>query len=308
MSRPNTDQTRRIVRKHAVRLLRSALGDTVVYAMASRLSKAIGLRLLLRRLSTSSRLEHRQVACQLASAINNNDVRAAMAIARHARRKPDQKAEKIISHRYGFVWMCNPKVASRSIIQALLSVDPEAILVLQKTSHELFLEYPEARDYFSFAFVRDPYERAQSFFRDKLDLDPHAPEWNSQRFFGLRRGMSFSEYCRWLDSPLGSDAFADRHWLSQHKHLEVNGGRPDYIGSYENLQENWCWVLARLGVPHIELPHLNKRRPRAVQVDADDASVAILHRRYTRDFDLHREVGKGGIKRGEALPDVNVER
>lgn len=301
MSRPETDQSRDILRRHVVRFVRSALGNTTVYAVARRLSNAIGLRFLLHRLSGSSLQEHRQVACRLAAAIDDGDLRGAMAIARHARLRPDLRAEKIISHRYRFVWLCNPKVASRSTIEALLSIDPEAILVERKTTEQLLLEYPEVRGYFSFAFVRDPCERAQSFFRDKLDPVLGASVWNSRRFYGLRKGMSFSEYCQWLDTPFGSDAFADVHWLSQYKHLEIGRGRPDYIGSYDNLQEDWRCVLARLGVPHTELPHLNRRRDGAVELFADDASVAILHRRYARDYELLREVGSRGMNRSEGI-------
>lgn len=268
--------------------------------MLSRLVKRIELRLLLRRLSCSSTAEHRQVAGRLASAISSGDTQATLAIATNARQRPDTRSEKIVSHRYEFVWICNPKVASRSIVRALLAADPEATLVRDQTMDEVFSVFPEARRFFSFGFVRDPYERARSFFDDKLGLGPLAPNWTSdRRYCGLRKGMSFDEYCQWLDTPFGSDAFAEKHWLSQHRHLEVDGGLPDYVGSYENLQENWRWVLARLGVPYTELPHLNKRRDGAVQVDADDASIAILRRRYERDFDLLQEVGSRGAGRGD---------
>ena len=211
---------------------------------------------------------------------------------------PDRRAEKIVSHRYKFVWICNPKVASRSIIQALLVADPDAIRVEQRTIEELFLAYPETNGFFSFAFVRSPFERARSFFDDKLDPGPLAPEWNvDRRYYGLHKGMSFAEYCRWLETPFGSDAFAERHWLSQYRHIEANGCLPDYVGSYENLEESWRWVLARLGVPHTALPHLNKRR--TVCVEVDDDSLAVLHRRYVRDFELFRKVGLRGLVRGD---------
>ena len=299
MSRSQSDKPIQRPRPRVVRFLRRALGGTSGYAAARRLTRPIELRWLLRRLSASPTLECRQIADRLAGAISRGDEQAALEIAKNARRTPDTRSEKIVSHRYGFVWICNPKVASRSIVRALLAAEPGATVVRQKTMAELLSAYPEARRFFCFAFVRDPYERARSFFDDKLDLGPLAPNWNGDRlYFGLRKGMSFDEYCQWLDTPFGSDAFAERHWLSQYKHLEVDGSLPDYVGSYENLQENWRWVLARLGVPHINLLHLNKRRAGMVEEGADAPSVAILHRRYARDYDLLREVGSRGIIRG----------
>ena len=301
MLRDRTDKPRQL-RRRARRFLRRALGDKIGQTVASRVVNPIELRLLLRRLSVSSTPEHREVARRLASALRRGDQQAALAIATNARQEPDTRSEKIVSHRYGFVWICNPKVASRSIVQALLAVDAEATLIRGQTMDELYAADPEARRFVSFAFVRDPCERARSFFDDKLDLGPLAPDWNSHgRYYGLHKGMSFDDYCRWLDTPFGSDAFAERHWLSQYKHLEVNGGLPDYIGSYENLQEDWRCMLAQLGVHYRELPHLNKRRSGAVRPEAAHTSEEIsniLHRRYARDFELFREVGSRGMIRG----------
>lgn len=298
-SRSQSGQPTHGLRRRVVRLLRWALGDSVLYAKVKRLSKVVEIRLLLRRLPVSSTLAHRQVAPRLASAVSRGDEQAALAIAKNARQKPDRKAEKIVSNRYEFVWICNPKVASRSIIQALLAAEPEAILVEEKTIEELLSAWPKARQFFSFAFLRDPCERARSFYYDKLDLGPLASKWNvDRRFYGLCKGMTFADYCRWLDTPFGSDAFAEKHWLSQHEQIQVEGHLPDYVGSHENLEENWRWVSARVGLPHIELPHLNRRRVGAdVEVDGD--SKAILRRRYERDFDLLRKVGTRGINRDE---------
>ena len=181
-----------------------------------------------------------------------------------------------------------------------MAADPDAVRLEQRTLEDLFSTFPEARSFFTFAFVRNPCERARSFFDDKLDSGPLAPKWNVDRqYYGLHKGMSFAEYCRWLDTPFGSDAFAERHWLSQYMHIEVDGCLPNYVGSYENLEENWRWVLARLGIPYTELPHLNKRRVGTVCVDDD--SLAILHRRYLRDFELLWQVGSRGLVCGEAL-------
>ena len=291
------DETRQGFRRPVVRFLRWVIGDTKAWALAKRLANRAELRILARQLSVSSTREHRQVACRLAVALRRNDEQTALAIGTHARQKPDLKAEKIISHRYRFIWMCNPKVASRSMIQALLAADSEAVLLREKTMDETLSVYPEARRYFSFAFVRDPCDRTRSFFADKLVVHP-TNEWSvGDRFYGLRKGMEFADYCRWLATPFGSDAFAERHWLSQTKQLRINGNLPDYIGSYENLEANWQCVLARLGVPYSRLHNLNQRRVGIVRVDDD--SIAILRRRYSDDFDLIVTVGSGGLTHDE---------
>ena len=88
------------------------------------------LRSALDWLAGSAMAEHRDIAEALSAALLAEDWETARAIATTGLRTPDLRAEKIVSHRHGFLWICNPKVASRSIIQALLSADPGAELLV----------------------------------------------------------------------------------------------------------------------------------------------------------------------------------
>ena len=122
---------------------------------------------------------------------------------------------------------------------------------------------PAVRDYFRFAFLRHPWHRARSFYADKHALARayrNAYRWFIAPWYGLRRGMSFAELCRWLGTACGSDAFADRHWLSQHRQLnDADGRQPDFLGRYETLDADWRRVSERLQMPFVELPRLNAR-------------------------------------------------
>ena len=107
-------------------------------------------------------------------------------------------------------------------------------------------------------------------------------------FDGLRKGMAFAQFCRWLGTPYGSDAFADRHWLSQHLQIRLPDGRlPDFIGCYERLDTDWGTVTARLGLPFRPLPKVNGR-PQSMVVERhlDHDTAALLRRRYAEDFRL----------------------
>ena len=93
--------------------------------------------LALRGLALSSVAEQRAVARDLAVAIEAEDYETARAMIATARRRPDRRAEKVVSSRYRFLWICNPKVASRSILEALRIADPGAELVTGATLGEL---------------------------------------------------------------------------------------------------------------------------------------------------------------------------
>ena len=48
------------------------------------------------------------------------------------KRRPDLGTEKIISRKYKFLWLCNPKVASMSIKKALREIDPDVEIIYGK--------------------------------------------------------------------------------------------------------------------------------------------------------------------------------
>lgn len=258
---------------------------------------AAALGMLARRLAASREPERRALAPLLDAAVARGDAPAAFRLVRTAARGPDRRAEKILSRRYRFLWICNPKAASRSLIAALRAADPAAVPIRGRTLEQVYARYPEARGYFSFAFVRHPLARTRSFYEDKHALagrDRNAYRWFIEPYHGLRLGMSFAEVCRWLLTPCGADAFADRHWLSQSRQIAtVDGRAPDFLGRFERLDADWRAVAERLGLPPAPLPRLNPSPRRGAAAPGledgggDDAELgALLRRRYAEDFAL----------------------
>ena len=245
---------------------------------------------LAHRLARAARPEHRAVASALAAAIGAGDDRAALALVSMAELRPDLRAEKILSHKHRYLWICVPKVASRSIIATLRAVDPGAELIRDRTLGEILAARPEAREYFRFAFLRHPVDRIRSFYADKHTVasrDRDVRRWFVEPWYGVSAGMGFAAFCRWLETPFGSDAFADRHWLSQHRQVRDADGRlPDFLGCYERLDADWRAVCERLGVPFRPLPRLNARPEDSRETPLDADTVALLRRRYAEDFRL----------------------
>ena len=232
-----------------------------------------------------------------------------------ARGGADVRAEKIVSRRYRYVWLCVPKVASRSLIRGLRAVDPEAELVYGSIA-EVYEAHPEAREYRSFAFVRHPFHRALSFYSELFLFSQQyfarSPDAETPRrlkkeklrrfaadFPGLAETKSFEDYCRWLHTPYGCDTFGERHFLSQHLQIRLEDGRlPDFVGRHETLDEDLARVSATLGMPAPSLPMLNtmsewEGRPDTLQAARtareaylDPACRALLRTRYRDDLGL----------------------
>ena len=275
----------------AARLLGAAFGAQTGFAAQARC-----LALLLRAMPAATRAQRRGVRClagladteprrtaagEIAAALSTGARHSALAMARTAARVPDLRAEKIVSRRYRFVWLANPKAASRSLIRALAASDPGAVLVRETTLAEVYAAFPEARGYFSFAFVRDPVGRALSCHGDKAR---GAGNVELGAFAGLDPGMDLDAFCAWLETPWGSDAFADRHWLSQDALLREapEAPLPDFLGRYERLCEDFEAVTTRLGMPVARLAHLN--RGAGVDAAPSAGALAALGRRYAGDF------------------------
>ncbi len=243
---------------------------------------------------------HREVAGELQTALSAGELEQALRMAATAKRMPDLGAEKIVSRKYGFVWICIPKVASRSIKTLLCEIDPDAVLIEHKSISRVYAEHPEARDYYSFAFVRSPYNRAFSFYADKyLQLTDEKRLHFITPYYGTSQGGSFDDLCRWLNTPYGSDAFADRHWLSQCRQVMLDDGRlPDFVGRCENLDADFKTVCEHLGMPARALPRLNTMagwKPTAEELAASarlpdahltERNKALLRERYAEDFKL----------------------
>ena len=235
-----------------------------------------------RRLADLADAEPRRTAAgEIAVALSAGERGAVLSMARTAARVPDLRAEKIVSRRYRFVWLANPKAASRSLIRALAAADPGAVVLREATLAEVYAAFPEARDYFSFAFVRHPVARALSCHADKVAGHGNVAV---DAFHGLGAGMDLDAWCAWLGSCWGADAFADRHWLSQDVLLREAPGAPlpDFLGRFERLCEDFEAVTTRLGIPGARLPHLNRRG--RVEAPPSAPALAALEHRYARDF------------------------
>ena len=266
------------------------------------------------------------IAGHIAAAMCRGRWRDARHMAHTATRPPDF-AEKIVSHRYRCLWLCNPKVASRSIKYALLDADPDAVLIRDKSVSEVLSMLPEARRYASFAFIRSPLERALSFFAElnaplerawqaseatpghgvpsQHDLQQRKRAQLLARYYGLAEVNDLDAFCEWLATPYAADACAERHIRSQHLLVRAEGGRmADFIGRLETVEDDWRRIATRLGMDAPPLPMLNTMAgwtaPPAEVAAARTAlarrmtprSAMILKDRYAEDFALEEDILK----------------
>ena len=201
---------------------------------------------------------------------------------------------RFISDRYEAVFVLPPKAASSSMSYSIRRADPECreYKVLTDTFNNHLLRTGK-RGYKVIGVIRDPMTRTASCWND---IFSHRPSTRSVSHFytasymNMFDGMSFAEFCRWLSSFYGSDAFANPHWLSQSRMLVRHDGSPvDILIRCETLEDDWRHACRILGMPCSDVLELHAR----ARYEPADARALLtedeqdgLYRRFEQDYRL----------------------
>jgi len=173
----------------------------------------------------------------------------------------------IVSHKYKFVTIDIPKTATTSINAAMgqfIHENDISVSISQKigmrhaTYEKCIAKFPSSKNYFSFVFVRNPWDRMLSFWffkKGKIDVN-----------------MSFKEF---LSRYNHSD---------QYSYIEGFGNN-SFIGRFENLQQDFNIVCDKIGIPQQQLPHANKTKHKHYTEYYDDETREIVAERYARDIE-----------------------
>ncbi|KHD08080.1 hypothetical protein PN36_16185 [Candidatus Thiomargarita nelsonii] len=152
-----------------------------------------------------------------------------------------------ISEAKKFIWFRVPKVASRTIYDHLR----EQVMPLE-CEHPSRIDYPVNlyKNYFKFAFVRNPWDRLVSCWYNKV-IDDNAFKFNETEHANLQQFEYFVNYVASLNIEN-----CDPHFRLQSRLIDLNW--IDYIGRFENFEEDYSLVCQKLG---LSLNHLTHRNP-----------------------------------------------
>ena len=118
------------------------------------------------------------------------------------------------------------------------SLKSRALRYLYKHSSKSFDERMEEKfkEYFVFGFVRNPWDRVVSLYMRKEGIV-------------LREKMSFEEFVDWIQFSSATCIFPLPHKY-QLDWFRGNNGEilADFIGRFENLEEDWKYVANKIGV------------------------------------------------------------
>jgi hypothetical protein len=138
----------------------------------------------------------------------------------------------------------------------------------------------------TFTFVRNPFTRLYSCYRDKVVNAADRREKCKLAPYGIHFGMDFEDFVRCVaDIP---DREADQHFRSQHSFVCCDDRiMADYVGKIERFEEDWRPLEARFG---LSCPQRSKRVSGTVieapLLPMNRAVAEIAACRYSRDISL----------------------
>jgi chondroitin 4-sulfotransferase 11 len=224
----------------------------------------------------------------------------------------------IVSDEREFVYLVVQKVACSSIKTALVplfDLDTAQYETVRKDGaqslkvHKLFdnsgyqigkLQFASElegkyRDYFKFAFVRNPWDRLVSCYSQKLsdgkgdNIGRRSNLSPSISGIELYNGMPFDHFVQAIHAI--PDDKANSHFRSQCATICDEDGNimADFVGHFETLEEDFRYVAGEIGVPELQLPHLlrsKNREGRSYSEFYDDRLAELVYERYTKDIEL----------------------
>lgn len=129
-------------------------------------------------------------------------------------------------------------------------------------------------EYFKFAIVRNPWDRAVSqyvYMSKRADL---------RRYIGMRQGATFKEYLGLIRQKMHVQ------WEPQINFLRDTDGTNlvDYVGRFETFNDSVNEILSKIGITSAEIPHEKKGSRGSYHDYYDDESIETVAKFYADDI------------------------
>lgn len=168
----------------------------------------------------------------------------------------------IVNHEYKFVWVHVPRTGGNSVREMLEGKNWRN----QKKKYIFHRDYDNIfPEYFSFGFIRNPWERIYSMYRASV------------KYHGIEEKRGITSFKQYLYEYNHQNMW--RHKKSALKQLKG----VDYIARFENLDEEWNYIFNRVGMDPARLPHRRQGAPKKPLAEVYDKKTDAFIRKYHAD-------------------------
>jgi len=205
----------------------------------------------------------------------------------------------IVSHRHRFIFFAVPRTGTHAIRtalapalgdddwqqQSLSEIVRSPVADLARIGHgHISLRQAraclptETRDYFKFAFVRNPYDR---FVSACAMLNKRNPGYRGRETAFMKRALTFARFRQRVLVRPQVEMLADNDGMGM-----------DFVGRYETLQQSFGEACRKIGVAEVELERNNASEHGVYPSYYDNELLGRITDFYRRDF---REFGYDAV-------------
>jgi len=195
-------------------------------------------------------------------------------------------------------FICIPKTGSTSVQSALKRFGfKENGQYKKHFTNKEYKEFKRTRNYFSFTFVRNPFDRLVSEYHFT------GRPWYS-KIYKIKYDLTFHNYVKYVvgeGKPFSRHRFESksntvppgRQWAA---HMISAGDKDwsmfqfiadgvDFIGRFENFQEDFNTVCNKIGIPQQKLAHVNATKHKHYTEYYNDETRQIVAEKYAKDIE-----------------------
>ncbi len=213
----------------------------------------------------------------------------------------------IISHKFKFIFVHIPKTGGCSIEHQLIpKLGTEDLITdtmnyghikdlkakFYKIPHhstldEILDKFPETKNYFKWAIVRNPWDRMVSLYHFYQQLTEVGGQLAGGKFANLPPDSlgSFEEWIM-LDNKypnrfLRADTQSNHKWRPQYEWV---GGKIDYTGKLESIDNNFLFICNNIGIKHTPLENKNSSNHNYYKTYYNETTKNIIEDKYNIDI------------------------
>lgn len=197
----------------------------------------------------------------------------------------------MINHTHQFIFVKLSKSASTAIMETLKTTLCESIFEKWGHHHILDMISDDTETYYKFTTVRNPYSRLVSRYCFAKEI-AHKEQFENLTFknFVVGGHKNTPMNTSWVDKSaphlkglLDKVGFFD----NQIEWLQNDAGEMlvDFTIKTENLQQGFNIVCDKIGIPHQEVPHINKTKHKHYTEYYDDETREIVAQKYAKDIE-----------------------
>lgn len=196
----------------------------------------------------------------------------------------------MINHKHKFIFIHVPKTGGCSVRRALNGGG------LRHRTLDCYNQQL-VQDYFTFAFVRNPYDLLVSWYHHKPALEQvyrsfenwvkhRCPSHTESEIMNNRPVMAHSRQSR--DCVMIDGATWDTHQhLMQHKwtrSISMNNHGVDFVGRFESLQQDLDRACELMNLPARQLPHINNSKHKHYTEYYNNQTRRLVAEQYAEDL------------------------